>query len=509
MSMWGGRFQASSLAAFKAFNDSLAFDYVLAPYELQVSLAWVDMLEQQAVLSEQEASSLRLGLHGLARELEHNPELPLKSDAEDIHSWIEEALFERIGAIAKKLHSGRSRNDVVATDLRLYARQHGVAVSRSLVRVMQKLIEFAEQSQHAVMPGYTHLQRAQPILVAHWALAYVEMLERDFQRLQEALSRVNVCPLGAGALAGSGMGVKRTVLASSLGFSEPTRNSIDAVSDRDFVVELVQIASLSMVHLSRFAEDVIFYCSGEAGYFQLSDRIASGSSLMPQKKNPDVFELIRGKTGRVCGHSQALLMMIKGTPLAYNKDFQEDKEAFFDAIQQWQNSLDTLVAVIPELSVNESAAQRGALLGYSNATDLADYLVDRGVAFRDAHDISGKLVLVAIEAGVPLEELTLQDMQQVCSEIQEDVYASLSLEASLARRSVSGGTAREQVQEALRQAKIRVRGERAGITKVRQARLDDVERIIQLIQYWVQEGEQIYPAKRKDIMQAIHTFYSC
>lgn len=505
MSMWGGRFQDSPLEAFKTFNDSISFDYVLAPYEISVSLAWADMLASKGILNQSEVDSLRAGLHGLSKELAINPKLPCSSGEEDIHTWIEVALEARIGSVARKLHTGRSRNDVVATDLRLYVRDMSQQVSTALSKVIQALIDFAELWQGAVMPGYTHLQRAQPILVSHWALAYVEMLERDFHRLQEVTSRVNICPLGAGALAGSGMEVHRQELAKNLGFSEASRNSLDAVSDRDFAIEFAHTASLSMVHLSRLAEDIIFYCSGEAGYFQLSDRISSGSSLMPQKKNPDVFELIRGKTGRVCGHLQSLLMMVKGTPLAYNKDFQEDKEALFDTANQWLQCLVILSGVLPEVSVDTDKARKGAELGYSNATDLADYLVDKGVAFRDAHEVSGKLVLLAMKDKIPLESLSLKVMQSVCSVIQNDVFKHLTLEASLSRRNVFGGTAPQQVKEAIRQAQMRARGERAGIVKVRQARLDDVQDIVSLINYWVKEGEHL-PRASDDIMQAIHTF---
>ncbi|RTE87343.1 MULTISPECIES: argininosuccinate lyase [Gammaproteobacteria] len=505
MSMWGGRFQEASLQAFKDFNDSISFDYVLAPYEITASLAWAEMLANKGILTEAELNSLKLGLLGLKKELEANPKLPVASGEEDIHGWIEVTLEQRIGSVARKLHTGRSRNDLVATDLRLYAREQCKQLSAALAKVIQVLIDFAKTWEGAVMPGYTHLQRAQPILVSHWALAYVEMLERDFQRLQEATSRLNVSPLGAGALAGSGMAINRLQLAQSLGFTEPSRNSLDAVSDRDFVVEIVHVASLSMAHLSRLSEDIVFYCSGEAGYFQLSDKISSGSSLMPQKKNPDVFELVRGKTGRVCGHLQSLLMMLKGTPLAYNKDFQEDKEAFFDAVNQWHQCLVVLQGSIPEISVNREATLKGAELGYSNATDLADYLVDKGIPFRDAHDISGKLVLTAIEQSIPLEKLTLGEMQSASKEIEKDVYDKLTIASSLERRNIFGGTAPSQVKEAIRQAQLRARGERAGIAKVRQATLHDVNAIVSLIQYWVKEGEHL-PRAAEDIMQAIHTF---
>lgn len=505
MTMWGGRFAGVTAQEFRDFNDSLRFDYKLAPFELQCCQAWVDVLLEQDVLNNDEAKQLQAGLTQLQEDVAANPGLPLELGSEDIHGWVEAILEQRIGVVARKLHTGRSRNDLVATDLRLYALTASQQVGSALLGVIESLLTFAERYEHQVMPGYTHLQRAQPVLVAHWALAYVEMLERDFQRLQQANERTNVSPLGSGALAGSGIAINRNELAQALGFSRACRNSLDAVSDRDFVVELLSVASLSMVHLSRISEDVIFYASGEAGFFTVSDSVASGSSLMPQKKNPDVFELVRGKCGRVVGHLQAMLMTLKGLPLAYNKDMQEDKEGFFDALHEWQQCLAILAHVIPELSVDEEKAEQAARLGYSNATDLADYLVDRGMAFRDAHEVSGRLVLVAIEQKLPLESLELKVMQQESELIQSDVYAALSLEASLARRKVFGGTAPAQVSEALRQAKLRFKGKRAGFTTVRQARLSDVPAITELIRYWAAEGEHL-PRKAEDIMQAIHTF---
>lgn len=505
MSMWGGRFAGVTAQEFRDFNDSLRFDYQLAPFELQACQAWVQALHAQKVLTATEAEQLSAGLTQLQQEIVANPDLPLALGSEDIHSWVEAILEQRVGVVARKLHTGRSRNDLVATDLRLYALHAAEQAGAALLNVIQALLDFAQRYEQQVMPGYTHLQRAQPILVAHWALAYVEMLERDFQWLQQATERMQVSPLGSGALAGSGMPINRTALAHALGFTRASRNSLDAVSDRDFVVELLSVASLSMVHLSRLAEDVIFYCSGEAGFFTLSDAVASGSSLMPQKKNPDVFELIRGKSGRVAGHLQAMLMTLKGLPLAYNKDLQEDKEGFFTALREWQQCLAILAYVLPELSVDSHKAQLAASLGYSNATDLADYLVDRGVAFRDAHEISGRLVLKAITEGRSLESLPLELMQQESAVIAADVYAALSLAASLERRNVLGGTAPLQVKEALRQANLRFQGKRAGFTTVRQARLSDVPAITALIQYWAGEGEHL-PRKAEDIMQAIHTF---
>ncbi|RUO38381.1 argininosuccinate lyase [Aliidiomarina shirensis] len=505
MSMWGGRFEEGSAQEFREFNDSLKFDYVLAPFDIQASKAWVNALTQQELLTHEEQKQLQDGLDQLALDIEANPKLPLSTEAEDIHSWVEQALQDRLGSVARKLHTGRSRNDLVATDLRLWAIAKSHSVGEQIAATIDALIVFAERYEYSVMPGYTHLQRAQPVLVSHWALAYVEMLERDLDRLKQARDRLSVSPLGCGALAGSGIAIDRSFLAKELGFNDLCRNSLDAVSDRDFVIELLAVASLSMVHLSRLSEDIVFYCSGEAGFFLLGDAISSGSSLMPQKKNPDVFELIRGKTGRVNGQLQAMLMTVKGLPLAYNKDMQEDKEGFFDAMQQWQQCLAIMAYALPHLTVDEALAEQSAERGYSNATDLADYLVGKGIAFRDAHEISGKLVLTALRKNVPLEQLTLSEMQAEAAEIAEDVFAALALRAGMDRRCALGGTAPSQVHGALRRARQRLQAQLASLTHIRQAKLSDVPKIAELIRYWAGKGEHL-PRQEHDIMQAIHQF---
>ncbi|EGN75846.1 argininosuccinate lyase [Idiomarina sp. A28L] len=505
MSMWGGRFEEGSAKEFREFNDSLKFDYVLAPFDIQASKAWVNALTQQQLLTHDEQQQLQEGLDQLALDIEANPKLPLSTEAEDIHSWVEQALQDRLGSVARKLHTGRSRNDLVATDLRLWAIAKSHSVGEQIAATIDALIVFAERYEYSVMPGYTHLQRAQPVLVSHWALAYVEMLERDLDRLKQARDRLSVSPLGCGALAGSGIAIDRSFLAKELGFNDLCRNSLDAVSDRDFVIELMAIASISMVHLSRLSEDIIFYCSGEAGFFLLGDAISSGSSLMPQKKNPDVFELIRGKTGRVNGHLQAMMMTVKGLPLAYNKDMQEDKEGFFDAMQQWQQCLSIMAYALPHLTVDEALAEQSAELGYSNATDLADYLVGKGIAFRDAHEICGKLVLTALRKKLPLEQLKLAELQAEAAEIAEDVYAALALRAGMDRRCALGGTAPKQVHSALRRARQRLQAQLASLTHIRQAKLSDVPKIAELIRYWAGKGEHL-PRQEQDIMQAIHQF---
>ncbi|MDX1537497.1 argininosuccinate lyase [Arsukibacterium sp.] len=453
MAMWGGRFTEATLSEFRDFNDSLSFDYLLAQQDIAASRAWTQGLLQAGIITEAEALQLDQGLADLAIAIEADPRLPLQTQEEDIHSWVESQLTAKLGSVAKKLHTGRSRNDLVATDLRLWTRLQAGTVRKSLLAAIAALLEFADKAQQAVMPGFTHLQRAQPVLVAHWALAYLEMFKRDLGRLDDAVARMDSCPLGCGALAGSGVNIDREVLATALGFSQAALNSLDAVSDRDYLVELSATASLCMTHLSRLSEDVIFFCSGEAGFFKLGDAISSGSSLMPQKKNPDVFELLRGKTGRVLGHLVAILHVLKGLPLAYNKDMQEDKQGFFDLMHSWQQSLLVLATVLPHLSVNREQCRKAAELGYSNATDLADYLVSKGMPFRDAHECAGELVLVASKQQLPLEALSLSQLQQVSELITDDVYPALTLEAGMARRCALGGTAPEQVMQALSTAK--------------------------------------------------------
>ena len=453
MAMWGGRFQEATLAEFRDFNDSLSFDYLLAQQDIQASRAWAQQLAQAGIITQSEADQLDSALADLAVAIDADPKLPLQTSEEDIHSWVEAQLTAKLGAVAKKLHTGRSRNDLVATDLRLWSKLNAQTVRQSLLGAIAALLSFAERAGTDVMPGYTHLQRAQPVLVAHWALAYVEMFKRDVSRLDDALARMDVCPLGCGALAGTGVAVDRVALAQSLGFASAALNSLDAVSDRDYVVELSAAASICMTHLSRLSEDVIFFCSGEAGFFKLGDAISSGSSLMPQKKNPDVFELLRGKTGRVLGHLVAILHVLKGLPLAYNKDMQEDKQGFFDLMLTWQKSLLVLATVLPHLSINAQQCRQAAELGYSNATDLADYLVSKGMPFRDAHEVVGELVVYAAKQQQALEALTLDEFTQFSSLISEDVYPALQLDAGLLKRAALGGTAPQQVLSALQQAK--------------------------------------------------------
>ena len=449
MALWGGRFSQAADTRFKQFNDSLRFDYRLAEQDIVGSVGWSRALVSVGILSVDEQARLEQALHSLLAEVQADPEQILQSDAEDIHSWVEGKLIASVGDLGKKLHTGRSRNDQVATDLKLWCKAQGQVLLNSIHQLQQALVAAARVHQSAVLPGYTHLQRAQPVTFSHWALAYVEMLERDFSRLQDALARLNLSPLGCGALAGTAYAIDREVLALDLGFAGATRNSLDSVSDRDHVVELMNCASLSMVHLSRFAEDLIFFNTGEAGFVELSDKVTSGSSLMPQKKNPDALELIRGKTGRVVGAQMGMMMTLKALPLAYNKDMQEDKEGLFDALDSWHDCLDMACLVLEDIKVNQARTLAAAQGGYANATELADYLVAKGIPFREAHHIVGEAVVFAIQVAKPLEELSLSEFQQFSPVVAADVYPILSLESTLAKRVAKGGVAPEQIDSAL------------------------------------------------------------
>ena len=449
MALWGGRFTEAADDRFKLFNDSLPFDYRLAEQDIQGSMGWARALVKVGVLTAAEQAQLQQALEGLLCEVQADPQAILASDAEDIHSWVEGKLIERAGDLGKKLHTGRSRNDQVATDLKLWCKAQGEVLLQAVHRLQGALVAVADQYQATVLPGYTHLQRAQPVTFGHWALAYVEMLERDYTRLQDALKRLDLSPLGCGALAGTAYAIDREALALDLGFAGATRNSLDSVADRDHVVELMHCASLSMVHLSRFAEDLIFYNTGEAGFVELSDKVTSGSSLMPQKKNPDALELIRGKTGRVIGALAGMLMTLKALPLAYNKDMQEDKEGLFDALDTWLMCLDMAALVLDDLRINVERTRAAAEGGYANATELADYLVARGIPFREAHHIVGATVVYALGVAKPLEGLSLAELQRFSPVIGEDVYPVLSLQATLGQRVAKGGVSPARIAEAV------------------------------------------------------------
>lgn len=450
MALWGGRFQGGSSDMFRQVNDSLPFDQHLASQDIRGSIIWSRAIAKAGVLTESEQQQLEQALNGLLAKAEAGELDFAGSNEEDIHSFVEAALTEQLGDIGRKLHTGRSRNDQVATDFRLWVREHCQQLQQDLHQLKAALVKSAERHQHVILPGYTHLQRAQPVRYPHWCLAYVEMFKRDISRMGDLLVRMNQCPLGSGALAGTVYAIDRQEIAQQLGFDSPCLNSLDAVSDRDYVLELLFCASTSMMHLSRMAEDMIFFNSGEAGFLRLGDNVTSGSSLMPQKKNPDALELIRGKCGRVFGSLQGLLVTMKGLPLAYNKDMQEDKEGAFDAVNQWHICLMIACEVIDSVELNSDRCAQAAREGYANATELADYLVGKGVPFRTAHDISGQVVLAALAQGKAIEELSLEDMQKHSALIGEDVYPVLQLEYLVDKRNILGGTGKDPVFMALK-----------------------------------------------------------
>ena len=532
MALWGGRFKEKASVQFKKFNDSLPVDYRMAVQDIVGSIAWAEALTTVDVLNQDEYERLKTALLELKASVEDDPNQILTSDAEDIHSWVEINLIEKTGDLGKKLHTGRSRNDQVATDLKLWCKETGGDILFALVNLQQALLNLAERESKTVLPGYTHLQRAQPVTFGHWCLAYVEMFNRDIGRLKDALYRADTSPLGSGALAGTAYPIDRDLLAHNLGFRSATLNSLDAVSDRDHVIELLSTASISMMHLSRFAEDLIFYNSGEAGFVEMSDLVSSGSSLMPQKKNPDACELIRGKAGRVMGSLSGMMVTMKALPLAYNKDMQEDKEGLFDALDTWQECMEMAVLVADGLKVNRDRTLAAAQQGYANSTELADYLVSKNIPFREAHHIVGEVVLAAIDAGHALEEFSIEQFKVFSSKIEDDVYQHLSIESCLDKRVAIGGTSRTQVQKALadiqgntdtlnsqvvgspskdqinmtlKQVKQRLNAQKAAALSVRRARMSDVDNIYQQVDYWSDKGE-ILPRSRDNIIHDIQNF---
>jgi argininosuccinate lyase len=450
--LWGGRFQGQQEARFAAFNRSFDFDQRLLAAELTASLAYCKALLRAGVLSREEAQKIEAGLETIRARAESDSDYLHDQEAEDVHSFVEARLVELVGESGKKLHAGRSRNDQVATDLRLWMRESIALLIDRVILTQRALLDFAKANVAIVLPGYTHLQRAQPVLLAHWCLAYFEMLQRDRARLADSRRRGNVLPLGSAALAGTTYQIDREAMALELEFEGVTANSIDGVSDRDFCVEFLAACSLIMVHLSRLAEDVILYTTSEFAFFELHDSVSTGSSIMPQKKNPDSLELVRGKAGRVFGELQGLLVTLKGLPLAYNKDMQEDKEAVFDAFDTTGVCLEIVATVLGNIRVNDEAMRRAASSGYLNATELADYLVRKGLSFREAHETVGKIVLAAISRGVELEEMPLVDLRAFSNLIERDVFAILTLEQTLKTKSQIGGTAPSQVAAALARA---------------------------------------------------------
>jgi len=449
---WGGRFNEPTNEFVKHFNASIKFDKILAPFDIQGSIAHAQMLSEQGIIEKAEFNEIKDGLEKIL-DMINSGNFEWSIDLEDVHMNIEAKLIDIIGETGKKLHTGRSRNDQVATDIRLYLRHEIIEIKKQINQLLTVLLDLAEREVETIMPGFTHLQVAQPISFAHHMMAYFEMLKRDLDRLTDAYKRVNTLPLGSAALAGTTYPINRERVAELLNFDALCQNSLDAVSDRDFVVEFLSIASTLMMHLSRMSEELIIWNSAQFGFVELPDSFCTGSSIMPQKKNPDMPELIRGKTGRVYGSLLNILTVMKGQPLAYNKDNQEDKEPLFDTVSTVRSSLRIFVEMFPLIKTNQSVMLDSALKGYSTATDLADYLVKKGLPFRDAHEVVGKTVAFAISSGQDISELSLSDLQTFSKLIEEDIFDSISLEGSLSARNHIGGTSKAQIIKAIKIAK--------------------------------------------------------
>ena len=456
--LWGGRFEGTVEEWVEQFGASISFDHQLAKFDLMGSLAHVQMLGQTGILSLEEAEQIQDGLQALLRDLEAG-ELHFDIANEDIHMNMEVLLTEKIGPLAGKLHTARSRNDQVATDMHLYLKEQLGHVLDKLANLNSVLLDLAEKHVETIMPGYTHLQHAQPISFAHHLMAYYNMFQRDSERFAFNMKHTDLSPLGAAALAGTTFPINRQLSSDLLGFQQPYTNSLDAVSDRDFILEFLSNASILMMHMSRFCEEIINWCSFEYQYISLSDSFSTGSSIMPQKKNPDMAELIRGKTGRVYGHLLGLLTVMKSLPLAYNKDLQEDKEGMFDTVETILNSLDVLAGMLSSMQVNKAKMQQSTENDFSNATELADYLAEKGLPFREAHEIVGKLVLDSIKHGKNIQDWDLEELQVYHPLIEEDIYIYLRPETAVQRRNSLGGTGFEQVKYQIEQAKKELKGE--------------------------------------------------
>lgn len=450
--IWQGRFTGESAKEVDVFNSSISFDYVLFEEDIAGSTAHAKMLGQQNIISDDDANSIVKGLDGILADLKSG-ELAFDPEAEDIHMFIESVLTERIGEAGKRLHTGRSRNDQVALDLRLYVKKKVTDIKEQLIQFEKVIITQAETHLETIMPGYTHLQIAQPVSFAHHILAYGQMVLRDIKRLDEALEHTDVMPLGNGALAGTTYPFDRQYVAEQLGFSKVTANSLDGVSDRDFVIDTTYALSMIMMHLSRLSEEIILWSSQEFRFVELDDAFATGSSIMPQKKNPDVAELVRGKTGRVYGNLQTLLTMMKGLPLAYNKDMQEDKEALFDSISTINLALSAMIPMVDTMKVNGVRMREAASKGFINATDCADYLTKKGVPFREAYEVIGGLVKYCIDEDLTLEEVSLSTYQSLNDLFEEDIYKAIKLDTCVSKRNIEGGPAPEAVRNQIQQLK--------------------------------------------------------
>lgn len=453
--MWGGRFSEATDSFVAAFTASVGFDQRFAKHDIQGSVAHATMLGRCGILTQEEVDTIIQGLHKVQQEIDAG-EFNWSIALEDVHMNVESRLTDIIGTVGKKLHTGRSRNDQVATDIRLWLREEVDNIVELLVKLQSGLLNLAEQHTDTIMPGFTHLQTAQPVSFGHHVMAWFEMLNRDTERLIDARRRINQMPLGSAALAGTTFPIDRTITAELLGFEGICQNSLDAVSDRDFAIEFTSAASILMMHLSRMSEEIILWMSAQFGFVQIPDRFCTGSSIMPQKKNPDVPELVRGKAARVFGQLITLLTLMKNQPLAYNKDNQEDKEPLFDCVDTLTGSLLAFVDMLPNIIPNKENMRAATMKGYATATDLADYLVRRGVPFRDAHEVVGNAVALGIKEGVDLSELKLEQLQQFSDAIGDDVFDYLTLEGSLAARDHLGGTAPNQVLQAVARGRERL-----------------------------------------------------
>ena len=448
MKLWGGRFTKGTDKVVEDFHSSISFDQRLYRQDIKGSMAHAAMLGKRGIISIEEADKIISGLREILTEIEKG-KAEFEVGAEDIHMNIEKMLTDRIGDVGRKLHTARSRNDQVALDIRIYLKEEIRETVHLLVKVEDTLLKLAERHTRTVMPGYTHLQRAQPVTFGHHLMAYFQMFRRDTERLLDCLQRTDIMPLGSGALAGTTFDLDRSAVAEELGFGSITENSLDGVSDRDFAVEFCAAASIIMMHLSRFCEEIVLWSSAEFGFIELDDAYSTGSSIMPQKKNPDVAELVRGKTGRVYGDLMALLTVMKSLPLAYNKDMQEDKEPLFDAIDTVKGCLLVFTPMVDTMGINQGVMSKAARGGFTNATEVADYLAKKGVPFRNAHEIVGRLVLDCIERGISLEDITLEEYREVSPEIGPDIYDAINIDKCVAARNVPGGPSPDTVSTAV------------------------------------------------------------
>ena len=445
MKLWGGRFKSGVNELVNTFNASISIDSRMYKEDILGSLAHVKMLGKQGIIPAKDSEKIVNGLNEILKRME-NGVIHIDNSSEDIHSFIESTLTYYIGDEGKKLHTGRSRNDQVALDTKLYVKKYLIVVANELLNLQTVILNKAKENINTIMPGYTHMQKAQPITFAHHIMAYAEMLKRDYGRLLDCYERMNEMPLGSGALATSTYPIDRNFVSNELGFNKPTVNSIDSVSDRDYAIEALSALSLIMMHLSRFSEEVILWCTGEFNFVELDDAYSTGSSIMPQKKNPDVAELVRGKTGRVYGDLMTLLTVMKGIPLAYNKDMQEDKEALFDGLDTVLISIQTFTGMLDTTKIKKDVMKKAASGGFTNATDVADYLVKKGEAFRNAHEIVGKIVLYCIDENKAIDDLSLDEFKSFSPFFEEDVYKAIDLITCVEERSVMGGPSSSSVQ---------------------------------------------------------------